>query len=746
MNANYIPRKKRANRLTIIAALFGTLCAVSAIAALVGYSLFAPQATSTPLVLIREPLHNEQLTLGERVTVHALARDKNKIARVEFWANGRLLETQTSSLPGGASPMPLVVGWQPATPGQHTLVVRAFNTQEQSGDASIVVEVAEIPTDDADNDTIPNTDDACPDEAGPASASGCPDADLDGIPDSEDACPAEIGAPEADGCPVVEADDRDGDRVADAEDACPDEAGLIPAEGCPDRDADLIPDIRDLCPDEFGLGDDGCPLLEAAGDGGVPAAEAPAGEGEPGSDGVPPEDAGIPEGGDPGLDIPDTDGDGMSDDADPCPFEPGTPEDGYCPPEEPGLPAPIPDGGDWETVYTVEFDALSFEVTSNEYEWVNCYVEAGNSGWESYRFEPSGANRWNLAEQLGGENSRSFRLVDDEPMRVSLQCWGWPGFPPSPYLGIKRVTHSRDEWDGRVLTMHSEEGEPVHGFTATYRLCTPDCDDAALLPPLIHTQYYWLGRQRLVWAWDGSPDTITGYLIYVDGARVDYTSNNVYEIEDYLPACGETRQIEVTAAIVSPTGIVESPHSNTWVIEGEPCPRIARITFVEFQTHDLPLDTGFEYCEGALGPLSGSLWVAGAETVSLPLNTGYRARWLGYLTGVCLHANRSHSIANIVNTCNSLPYSGLPASSTESSLIHCPESHIVEVTLGPEDNLSFGGTFSESDRGGGWQWIYNGARVLPPPPAGATGGTYTLSDGIGFMDLVVQVELLPSAP
>lgn len=81
---------------------------------------------------------------------------------------------------------------------------------------------------DRDLDGISDEDDACPDEAGPASQDtlrhGCPfkDRDGDGIEDSFDACPDEPGTrredPESTGCP-----DRDNDRVVDKLDACPTE-------------------------------------------------------------------------------------------------------------------------------------------------------------------------------------------------------------------------------------------------------------------------------------------------------------------------------------------------------------------------------------------------------------------------------------------------------------------------------------------------------------------------------------------
>jgi len=84
------------------------------------------------------------------------------------------------------------------------------------------------PEDDRDKDGIPDKDDKCPDEAGPASTQGCPDSDGDGVADKEDKCPTKPGKAEWNGCP-----DSDGDGIPDHLDKCPDVAGLAEMKGCP---------------------------------------------------------------------------------------------------------------------------------------------------------------------------------------------------------------------------------------------------------------------------------------------------------------------------------------------------------------------------------------------------------------------------------------------------------------------------------------------------------------------------------
>lgn len=74
--------------------------------------------------------------------------------------------------------------------------------------------------DDADGDGIRDSEDACPDEAGPAHTKGCPDNDNDLVPDHLDKCPTKPGSPDHHGCP-----DSDGDGVYDDVDKCPGVAG-----------------------------------------------------------------------------------------------------------------------------------------------------------------------------------------------------------------------------------------------------------------------------------------------------------------------------------------------------------------------------------------------------------------------------------------------------------------------------------------------------------------------------------------
>ncbi|HTL36664.1 MAG TPA: OmpA family protein [Kofleriaceae bacterium] len=134
---------------------------------------------------------------------------------------------------------------------------------------------------DHDGDGIPDSVDACVDEAedkdGFQDEDGCADADNDGdgIADGTDDCPNEPedkdGFQDNDGCPER---DNDADTVPDAADKCPNEAedvdGFEDEDGCPDQDndGDGFPDAKDKCPNDPETvngfeDDDGCPDVRA---------------------------------------------------------------------------------------------------------------------------------------------------------------------------------------------------------------------------------------------------------------------------------------------------------------------------------------------------------------------------------------------------------------------------------------------------------------------------------------------------
>ncbi|MGF7138762.1 thrombospondin type 3 repeat-containing protein [Roseimarinus sediminis] len=165
------------------------------------------------------------------------------------------------------------------------------------------------------------------------------DSDRDGVGDKQDLCPDTPANVEVDvsGCPL----DGDGDGIPDFQDQCPDEAGGTATKGCPDRDNDGLADQNDRCPDEAGpKSNGGCPLAEKQHE----EAAAPANQALP-AGGVniffvyPGEGQGAPQiySIAPGQSMAfDSDGDGIANNIDRCPDEPG-PVDHFGCPEAPSV-------------------------------------------------------------------------------------------------------------------------------------------------------------------------------------------------------------------------------------------------------------------------------------------------------------------------------------------------------------------------------------------------------------------------
>ena len=103
------------------------------------------EAVGGPSVLIDDPRHGDEVIVDEIVQVFATAQDLAGIVRIELWVDGSPIETLSSAQAEGTNPFPLLANWQPSTPGNHTIVVRAYNTLDIPGQASISVNGVEGP-------------------------------------------------------------------------------------------------------------------------------------------------------------------------------------------------------------------------------------------------------------------------------------------------------------------------------------------------------------------------------------------------------------------------------------------------------------------------------------------------------------------------------------------------------------------------------------------------------------------------
>jgi hypothetical protein len=762
---------------TILLALLLALCLISAIGGLA--YLIWPRDVARPVVLIGTPSYGERVAVGERIVVHAVARDEARVTRVELWVDGELQESQASTVPGGISPFPLTAQWEPESPGTHRLTARAFDAEGRRAHASIEVEaVAEA---DGDGDGVADEVDACPDELGWRASAGCPDGDFDGIPDSEDACPEVAGLPDGDGCPAPSERDGDGDGVVDEVDACPDAAGPPVAEGCPDADGDRVGDADDACPTEPGWqendgcqvegdvdfdgvadGEDECPeewglpehfgCADDDGDGVADRYDACVDEaGLPYSDGCPdrdgdgvadgedlrPDEPGLPEDhGAPDTGAPDSDGDGVPDDVDECDEEEGLPEHFGCPPpgeaedadgdgiadDEEMAVSPLDGLLSYTALYglapkaevPVEFQAMEFEA-ARDYESIACYVRVGREDPAHVGpLDPLGERLWSIPRRLGS----LFTAFDDEDyFPVYVECEGsheeefcrdgecirgtqldnlgvFIGGEPDPD-DPESVGYPVEDWDGHVITGRSGRGEPGDWFQVKFRICTPSCEEAVhvlYVPPLVELTQVGEDTRLLImeqWA-DGIPEGVWGWNVYIDGNYVFPVplDRESVSVDYYEPACGETRVFQAT--VRGRAG--ESRLGPYYRWEGEWCPRTVQVEFYSLETGDLGGDQGHH---SGVGPISGNFRVtAGGRTHRLEFDAVDPGTWAWEETrGYRLRDGREYLIHDIFQwiwrrmNCagGGCPDYGVPA------------NNCVTVDLGPEDDLTFGGSIYDHD-------------------------------------------------
>ncbi|MFQ6014425.1 MAG: thrombospondin type 3 repeat-containing protein, partial [Anaerolineae bacterium] len=565
---------------------------------------------------------------------------------------------------------------------------------------------------DRDGDGVPDEDDASPDEPGPPIAAGSPDADLDGVGDAEDACPTEAGWPHHAGCPTP--GDSDGDGVPDAEDACPEEWGLPEHGGCSDDDGDGVRDVEDACLSEPGLPEHaGCPDRDSDG----VSDDEDLRPDEPGR----PESAGAPDTG-----AGDSDGDGVPDDADLAPEEPGFPEHGGAPPpgegadaDEDGIPDAeepperaifniIPGFSPGELLIPRELrekvrvpvmlELLEFR-TSEVYDQLECYFFRDHRSVELYEFRTSGEHEWELLF-LGVENSITFLVDEGEWLSFSLFCYGYRPFlgPEGRYdLGLyfQSLNSAWEELFYGEYSDHSIEGDEGHDFHIHYRICPGSCEEGALPQPHHVTLWRIVEDRLLTWIWEGDPESIDGFKVYVNG-------NYLFAVpkEERLaemrrrPTCSEEWNIYMTAYAgddpLRPDR--ESPPSDILGWGGEPCLRTVRVEFTALATGDLGDD---EYYYDNVGPIYGEFWVAARSGYQeLDFNAVDYPDWWGQrIRGYRLDHVSSYMIQDIFDEV----WDWILGS--WSSPYSVPRQNYVTVQAYKDDTITIGGRIMDADTG-----------------------------------------------
>ncbi len=165
--------------------------------------------TVTPMAMLSKQQFAQEMIYGVLATLPLQGRDRfetgifnrQKDALAVYvgyqWTSfmmGVSYDVNTSGLTGGPGAFELTVTYIPKAKEKKDPKTKTKTPVEKSSSKKAA---------DKDNDGIPDQNDKCPTEPGEKTANGCPDRDLDGVTDKKDKCPDEKGSRLKQGCPEV---------------------------------------------------------------------------------------------------------------------------------------------------------------------------------------------------------------------------------------------------------------------------------------------------------------------------------------------------------------------------------------------------------------------------------------------------------------------------------------------------------------------------------------------------------------
>ncbi len=102
-----------------------------------------PDKVSAITLAITDPHTGAQVTAGTPLLVHVSAGSAKPLLSLELWSNGQVVGVQAAPGPGGITPFAADFAWTPGNPGTYSLVARAVDAGQKTGDsAALVVIVA----------------------------------------------------------------------------------------------------------------------------------------------------------------------------------------------------------------------------------------------------------------------------------------------------------------------------------------------------------------------------------------------------------------------------------------------------------------------------------------------------------------------------------------------------------------------------------------------------------------------------
>ncbi|MBI4671845.1 MAG: hypothetical protein HY741_09300 [Chloroflexi bacterium] len=115
--------------------------------ACLGFVIIACQGfgapSSKPTVIIASPPSGSVYTVGEQVVVQSTSTDPAGVQRVALLVDGNVVREDPSPVTQGQAQFSLIQSWVAESAGQHTLTVRATNSQNASAESGIIINVRE---------------------------------------------------------------------------------------------------------------------------------------------------------------------------------------------------------------------------------------------------------------------------------------------------------------------------------------------------------------------------------------------------------------------------------------------------------------------------------------------------------------------------------------------------------------------------------------------------------------------------
>jgi len=91
-----------------------------------------------PSVAIDSPSSGTTVQVGQEVTIQSTSTDARGVTKVELWVDEALVHTDSSPVARGQTPFSVLQSWTPLSPGEYTIVVKAYNAAGQVGESEAV--------------------------------------------------------------------------------------------------------------------------------------------------------------------------------------------------------------------------------------------------------------------------------------------------------------------------------------------------------------------------------------------------------------------------------------------------------------------------------------------------------------------------------------------------------------------------------------------------------------------------------